>query len=210
MNQEPTHESTILDLFLTNKPGLVKSCTVIPGLSDHDIDLTDCNVRAVSVEKPPRVIFIWGKADWDKIRSSLKDFKDKFLTICHHRTVEYNCSDLHSFITKVMDENIPTKLSNTRQSVPWFDHKLKRMCKRKQQLFSAAKKSRKRAAREPIREIPLKCSADPVVLLVRGTQPQPGWGWLQAPLAIYSVPKTGQSRYFGPKSKRQARFGCNQ
>ena len=88
MNQEPSRESTILDLFLNNKPGLVKSCTVIPGLSDHDIVLTDCNVRAVSVEKPPRVIFKWGKADWDKIRSSLNHFKDRFLTICHHHTVE--------------------------------------------------------------------------------------------------------------------------
>ena len=144
MNQEPTRESAILDLFLINKPGLVKSCTVIPGLSDHDIVLTDCNVRAVSVEKPPRVIFKWGKADWDKIRSSLNSFKDRFRTICHHRTVEENYSDLNSFITKVMDENIPTNLSKTRQSAPGFDHKLKRMCKRKQRLSSAAKKSRKR------------------------------------------------------------------
>ena len=56
MNQEPTLESAILDLFLTKKPGLVESCTIIPGLSDHDIVLTDCNVRVVSVEKPPGVI----------------------------------------------------------------------------------------------------------------------------------------------------------
>ena len=146
MNQEPTHESAILDFFLTNKPGLVKSCTVIPDLSDHDIVLTDCNTRAVSVEKPPRVIFKWGKADWDKIRASLNNFKDRFLAICHHRTVEENYSDLNSFITKVMDENIPTKLSKTRQSTPWFYHKLKRMCKRKQWLFNAAKKSHTRAA----------------------------------------------------------------
>ena len=151
MNQEPTRESAILDLFLSNKPGLVKSCSVIPGLSDHDIVLTDCNVRAVSVEKPPRVIFKWGKANWDKIRSSLNNFKDRFLTICHHRTVEENYSDLNSFIIKVMDENIPTKLSKTRQSTPWFDHKLKHICKRKQRLFSAARKSLKRAAWERYR-----------------------------------------------------------
>ena len=151
MNQEPTRESAILDLFLTNKPGLVKSCAVKPGLSDHDNVLTDCNVRAVSVEKPPRVIFKWGKADWDKIRSSLNNFKDRFFAICYHRTVEENYNDLNSFITKVMDENIPTKLSETTQSAPWFDYKLKRMRKRKQRLFSAAKKSRKRAAWERYR-----------------------------------------------------------
>ena len=28
-----------------------------------------------------------------------------------------------------------------------------------------------------------------MVLLDRGTQPQSAWGWLQAPLAIYSIPK---------------------
>ena len=148
MNLEPTQESAILDLFLTNKLGLVKSCTVIPGLSDHDIILTDCDVRAVSVKKPPRVTFKWGKADWDKIRKCLYKFKDRFFTICSQLTMEENYNDLNSFIIKVMDENIPTKLSKSRQSAPWFDHKLQRICKMKQRLFGAAKKAHKRVTWE--------------------------------------------------------------
>ena len=142
------HHSAIIDLFLTKKPWLMKLCTVIPGLSDHDIILTDCNVRAVSVEKPPRVILKWGKAVWDKIQPSLNNFNDRFLAICSQRTVEENYNDLNSFITKVMDENIPTKLYKPRQSTPWFDHKLKCMGNRKQWLFSAAKKTCKRSAWE--------------------------------------------------------------
>ena len=66
MNIEPTRESTILDLFITNKPGLLKACTVIPGLSDHEIVLADCDIKAASVRKEPRSIFRWNKADWVK------------------------------------------------------------------------------------------------------------------------------------------------
>ena len=33
----PTRKHNILDLFLTNRPSLVKSCKVIPGFSDHEI-----------------------------------------------------------------------------------------------------------------------------------------------------------------------------
>ena len=33
---EPTRHKAILDLFCTNKPGLAKHTSVIPGKSDHD------------------------------------------------------------------------------------------------------------------------------------------------------------------------------
>ena len=32
----PTRNDATLDLFCTNKPGLVKSCSLVPGISDHD------------------------------------------------------------------------------------------------------------------------------------------------------------------------------
>ena len=36
VHRSPTRESNLLDLFFTNKPGLVKSSISIPGISDHD------------------------------------------------------------------------------------------------------------------------------------------------------------------------------
>ena len=75
---EPTREKNILDLFCTNKPGLVKSCQTIPGISDHECVLANCNVKAKLAKKTHRKIFKWSKADLDKIRSITNEFKDKF------------------------------------------------------------------------------------------------------------------------------------
>ena len=43
--KDPTREDSVLDLFYTNKPGLVKSTSTIPGISDHDIIAVYCNIR---------------------------------------------------------------------------------------------------------------------------------------------------------------------
>ena len=151
MNLETTRETSIVDLFITNKPGLVKSCTVIPGLSDHEIVLTDYDIRAVSVRKPPRTIFKWGKADWTKIKEDLVAFRDSFMAAHAERSVEQNYKDLSVNITQIMDKHIPSKLLKPKQSAPWFNHKLKRMCKKKQRLYCAARKSGKRDAWERYR-----------------------------------------------------------
>ena len=48
MQKEPTRESSILDLYLTNKPGLVKHNTTIPGISDHHMVVVDSDVKPSS------------------------------------------------------------------------------------------------------------------------------------------------------------------
>ena len=37
----PTRKNKTLDLFITNKPSLVSKCKPLPGLSGHDIVMTD-------------------------------------------------------------------------------------------------------------------------------------------------------------------------
>ena len=46
MQREPTRGQNLLDLFCCNKPSLVKTCTSIPGISDHSIVLADCDLKA--------------------------------------------------------------------------------------------------------------------------------------------------------------------
>jgi len=56
---EPTKESAILDLYCTNRPGLVKSVCVVPGFSDHHMVVIDSSVRVA--KKPRRQIRQWSK-----------------------------------------------------------------------------------------------------------------------------------------------------
>ena len=55
-------------MFCSNKPGLVKACRAIPGISDHDIVVADCDVKAKIIPKAPRSIFQWSKAKIDEVK----------------------------------------------------------------------------------------------------------------------------------------------
>ena len=70
MQRQPTRLNNTLDLWLTNKPSLVKQCNSIPGISDHDIVLTDSDFKAKINKKAPHKIHLWAKADWDNLRSN--------------------------------------------------------------------------------------------------------------------------------------------
>ena len=50
----PTRLENTLDIFITNRPTLVSKCTSIPGLSDHDIVLTDTNI----IPKKKRIFLV--------------------------------------------------------------------------------------------------------------------------------------------------------
>lgn len=59
----PTRESNILDLFLTNVPGLVNKIQPAPGISDHDIVFIDSSLKPKMVRQPRRKIFLYKKGD---------------------------------------------------------------------------------------------------------------------------------------------------
>ena len=56
LQREPTRLDNLLDLFFTNKPTLVKSVTTIPGISDHEIVLADCDIKPIINKRAPRYI----------------------------------------------------------------------------------------------------------------------------------------------------------
>ena len=48
-----TRNNKILDLLCTNKPDLFSDIRSIPGISDHEIILADCDLKPVVCKKPP-------------------------------------------------------------------------------------------------------------------------------------------------------------
>ena len=89
MQKEPTRESSILDLYLTNKPGPVKHNTTIPGISDHHMVVVDSDVKPTINRKQPRKIFKFSKADWTKVSQD---------TVFYHRLHD-NWSALNTMLT---------------------------------------------------------------------------------------------------------------
>ena len=121
----PTRENSILDLFCTNKPGLVKSVHIIPGISDHEIVLVDCDFRARINKKHSRKFHLWSRADWPTIKQKLTEFQEEFLASCHLKSVEDNYKELKSQIETLMNLHITSKMSSTRYNLPWLNTTLK-------------------------------------------------------------------------------------
>ena len=137
--KDPTREDSVLDLFCTNKPGLVKSTSTIPGISDHDIIAADCDISARHTRKAPRKIHMFPKADWTKLKEESKIFCDDFLQRHVVRSVEENYSALKQHLTDIINKYIPSRTSSSRFNLPWMITTLRRMCRKKQRLYNTAK-----------------------------------------------------------------------
>ncbi len=142
MGRLPTRNDRILDLFITNQPGIVKSCNVIPGLSEHEIVAADCNPQPMQAWKNPRTVQIYSKADWDDIRQRAVEYKDLFLTkaVNEPSSVEEKWKSFKSFLNDIL-KSIPSKRLSSKQNVQWMTHETRKLCWKKKHLYWKAKRS---------------------------------------------------------------------
>ena len=75
MQKQPTRNENNLDLFLTNNESLVKSTSIIPGISDHEIVVIDSIIRPKIAKVVKRKIYKWYSVDWIEINENLSQFK---------------------------------------------------------------------------------------------------------------------------------------
>ena len=59
MVNSPTRGSNILDVFVTNRPSLIESCTVIDRMSDHEAVLTKSLIQTEPCTIATRHIYLW-------------------------------------------------------------------------------------------------------------------------------------------------------
>ena len=124
---EPTRNDKILDLFLTNRPTFVNKCKVIPGVSDHEAVIIDSDTKARRQRPAKRKIYLWKRADPDKIKKDVQAFSNEF--IANHDTstpVEdlWNC--LNKKMCQVMEDHIPSKFTSERFNHPWINSSVKK------------------------------------------------------------------------------------
>ena len=72
-----------IDLILVTNPSIInKVNTLSPlGLSDHDIVYTETDIWLRKVHQQPRKILKYDKANWNNIKSDLKDTLNKIINI---------------------------------------------------------------------------------------------------------------------------------
>ena len=142
IQEQPTRQGNILDLVFTTNPTLIKSTSVIPGISDHDIVVVDSIIRPHYVGKAKRQVYQFSKSNWDALREKCVDISDSIGTryqsgddaksLWSHFT-----SDLHTAIKNY----IPSKYVRSRNSPPWLNRHLRRLVRKKNRLHKQARKT---------------------------------------------------------------------
>jgi len=143
IHREPTKEDNLLDLVFTTNNTLVKSSTNIPGISDHDMIVTDTYVKAEKAKKVQRKCYLFKRADWEAINSGLDDFYPKLAAMKeNNKDINTLWETFKSTIMSLIDKNIPSRLSKSKRDYPWINRDLKKMMKKKAKLYKKAKKTK--------------------------------------------------------------------
>ena len=141
----PTRLENTLDLIFTSHPSFKIRCKPLPPIgqkSDHDIVLLDTAHQPLRARLPRRKIFLWKRADAEKIKQHLKEFSHSFIKETS-QSVECMWTLFKSAITSAVEKHVPTKMSSTRQTHPWVNTSLRRAMRRKQRAHWRAKKTKK-------------------------------------------------------------------
>ena len=141
VHSDSTRDDNLLDLMFTSNPSLVKSSTSIPGISDHDITITDLDIRPQYVKQKKRKVYKYNKANWEAIASELEETSNK-LKGNKHLTVDEMWNMFKTEINNSVEKNVPSKFVKGNYSPPWLNRKLRNKLRKKAKLYKKAKSSK--------------------------------------------------------------------
>ncbi len=140
--RQPTRQGNILDLVFTSNPSLIKSTTVIPGLSDHDIPLIDSLTRPKYNKCKKRQVLLYSKANWDDLQRACTEISENIQDLSRKgHDIKSLWNHFKTSLLSEISSKIPSKTIRTKNDLPWFGKDLKRMLRKKLKLFNQAKKS---------------------------------------------------------------------
>jgi hypothetical protein len=137
----PVSNST-LDLLVTTNPNLIENIEILPGMSDHCLVMFDICMKPKLRIKPKRKIYMYHKADIPTLKEHTQEFVQHFLNSNPgERSVNENWEIIRDKLLYLADIHIPSKMSKSKHNLPWVSPKIKRKMRKRDKLFSKARKS---------------------------------------------------------------------
>ena len=143
IHKEPTREENILDLLITNKPGLIKSSHSVPGISDNCTVVTELEIDPPYRCTKLRPVRQFKNANWEAIRQQIRSCWTSFSKSSPSRSVNQNWLKLKSILNQCLDKFIPTKMTSPRENPPWLSKSLLASIRKKTSLYNKAKRTNK-------------------------------------------------------------------
>ena len=142
VHNSSTIESKLLDLVLTTNPTIVTHSVTVPGISDHDIIVTDFDVKIQYQNKQRKQIYQFARAVWESLNDDFNTLSNKIKTQYNTGAcIESLWSTFKNTQTESIDKHIPSKLRSSRCNFTWLNGKLHRLLKRKRRLYKEAKET---------------------------------------------------------------------
>ena len=135
MVEETTRGRNILDLIFVSSPDLVSSV-------ETKAVIAEIALKAKVSKKKPRTIFMYDKADQDKVASEITSLKHEFLSKCADRDANSNWLAFTQGLRSVMIKCIPQRVIRARYDLPWLDHSLRKKIRKKNKYHRLAKKAK--------------------------------------------------------------------
>ena len=112
------------------------------GKADHDIIHVEYDIKAKRIQQAPRKIYLYKRADMEGLRAHLARFRDSFFSSNHsHMSVNDMWVSFKSEVLEAVERFIPTKMTKSKFSLPWIDHPIIRLIRKREKLYFRARKS---------------------------------------------------------------------
>ena len=99
----------------------MKSTSVVPGISDHDIVVVDLDTKPHYNPQKPKKCFLFGKADWDALRDKCDTMYTEIKRMyTSGSTVENLWSVFKTTLPNEVETHMPSKMFKSRNSPPWL------------------------------------------------------------------------------------------
>ena len=136
-----TRKNNILDLFLTNNPGLIEEALKIPGLGYHESALITSKINPNRKKIKPRRIFLWNHANTNNIKEKVSQYQNSFtMSFNLNSDIEEMWGSIKENLLNIMEENVPTKITSTQFQQSWFNRKTKQLVRKKKRWFKIMRK----------------------------------------------------------------------
>ena len=135
--------NSILNLLITSNPNLIEYVQMLPGISDHcldinmfdinmfdinmfDINMFDINIKPKLHNKPQRKIELYDRVDLQIRQTKVQEFVRNFLASNpEDQSVATNWDEIRNGLDKIVDDNVPSKLTKGKRDLPWITSEIK-------------------------------------------------------------------------------------
>ena len=77
IHDQPTRYSNTIDLVFTSNPSLLKSTSSIPGISDHNVVVSDFDTRPCIKKEKPKKFYKFREANWENVQNDMEKVSEE-------------------------------------------------------------------------------------------------------------------------------------